>query len=297
MLPMLRFFCHGDDGLAVIQGVADPAVRQVRALFGQDTTLGRPLSLAAYSAFSRMAQGSAVVITDFGADAACSGPLAFEFSDGPARIVVNCGYPADGSKRWIYAASGPAAHNTLSLDLGGVEKAQGALARWAQGFRKKESERRGTGETTQHGSLFQGGNVLDGNLLHERDLYLAAAGDDFRGEDRFIRDNTGDPGFRGMAYTLRFHLHPSVKATLSQDGETVMLILANRTAWRFAARGCVIDLTDSVYLAGLPQPRRTQQIVLKGVIGQHDRVNWAFKRMARRDKREAAQNSAPELPF
>lgn len=297
MLPMLRFFCHGDDGLAVIQGVADPAVRQVRAVFGQDTTLGRPLSLAAYSGFSRMAQGSAVVVTDFGADRACSGPLAFEFSDGPARIVVNCGYPADGSKRWIYAASGPAAHNTLSLDLCGVEKAQGAFARWAQGFRKKEGERRGAGETTQHGSLFQGGNVLDGNLLHERDLYLAAAGDDFRGEDRFIRDNTGDPALTGMAYTLRFHLHPSIKATLSQDGESVMLILANRTAWRFAAKGCVIDLTDSVYLAGLPQPRRTQQIVLKGVIGRHDRVNWAFKRMAKRDKREAAQNSAPELPF
>lgn len=297
MLPMLRFFCHGDNGLAVIQGVADPAVRQVRAVFGQDTTLGRPVSLAAYSGFSRMAHGPASVVTDFGADAACSGPLAFEFSDGPSRIVVNCGYPADGSKRWIYAASGPAAHNTLSLDGYAIEKAQSALARWAGGFRKKETERRGIAETGNHGTLFQGGNVLDGNLLHERDLYLSIAGDDFRGEDRFIRDATSDPAYLGLPYTLRFHLHPSVKATLSKDGETVMLILANRTAWRFAAKGCVIDLTDSVYLAGLPQPRRTQQIVLKGVIGRHDRVNWAFKRMAKRDKREAAQNASPELPF
>jgi len=297
MLPMLRFFCHGDNGLAVIQGVADPAVRQVRAVFGQDTTLGRPLSLAAYSGFSRMAHGPAAVVTDFGADTACSGPLAFEFSDGPSRIVVNCGYPADGSKRWIYAASGPAAHSTLSLDGYAIEKGQGALARWTGGLRKKVSERRGISETGQHGTLFQGGNVLDGNLLHERDLYLSIAGDDFRGEDRFVRDATSDPAYLGFPYTLRFHLHPSVKATLSKDGETVMLILANRTAWRFAAKGCVIDLTDSVYLAGLPQPRRTQQIVLKGVVGRHDRVNWAFKRMAKRDKREAAQKSSLELPF
>ena len=96
MLPMLRFFSHGDDGLAVIQGVADPSVREMRAVFGQDTTLGRPVSLAAYSGFSRMAHGGTAVITDFGPDAACLGPLAFEFSDGPSRIVVNCGYPADG---------------------------------------------------------------------------------------------------------------------------------------------------------------------------------------------------------
>ena len=140
MLPMLRFFSHGDDGLAVIQGVADPSVREMRAVFGQDTTLGRPVSLAAYSGFSRMAHGGAAVITDFGPDAACLGPLAFEFSDGPSRIVVNCGYPADGSKRWIYAASGPAAHNTLSLDGYAVEKAQGALSwlteRRAQGRRR-----------------------------------------------------------------------------------------------------------------------------------------------------------------
>jgi uncharacterized heparinase superfamily protein len=297
MLPMLRFFSHGDDGLAVIQGVADPSVREMRAVFGQDTTLGRPVSLAAYSGFSRMAHGGAAVITDFGSDAACSGPLAFEFSDGPSRIVVNCGLPADGSKRWIYAASGPAAHNTLSLDSHAAERTRSRYAWLPSGWRKSAAERRGASETGSFGTLFSGGAVLTGNLLHERDLYLAAAGDDFRGEDRLIRDGASDPALLGLPFALRFHLHPSVKATLSQDGESVMLVLANRTAWRFAAKGCVIDLTDSVYLAGLPQPRRTQQIVLKGVIGRHDQLHWAFRRLAKRDKREAQQRSTPELPF
>jgi uncharacterized heparinase superfamily protein len=297
MLPMLRFFSHGDDGLAVIQGVADPSVREMRAVFGQDTTLGRPVSLAVYSGFSRMAHGGAVVISDFGADAICSGALAFEFSDGPSRIVVNCGLPADGSKRWIYAASGPAAHNTLSLDSYAAERTQRPLAWLTGGLRKTAAERRGASETGNFGTFFRGGNVLFNHLLHERDLYLSASGDDFRGEDRLVCEPAGGPALNGLPYALRFHLHPSVKATLSKDGETVMLILANRTAWRFAAKGCVIDLADSVYLAGLPQPRRTQQIVLKGVIGRHDRVNWAFKRLARRDKREAAQSPAPELPF
>lgn len=297
MLPMLRFFSHGDDGLAVIQGVADPSVREMRAVFGQDTTLGRPVSLAAYSGFSRMAHGGAAVITDFGADAACTGPLAFEFSDGPSRIVVNCGLPADGSKRWIYAASGPAAHSTLSLDSYAAERTQRRFAWLTGGLRKTRAEHRGVSETGSFGTFFRGGTVLAGNLLHERDLYLSSAGDDFRGEDRLIRDGASDPVLLGLPFVLRFHLHPSVKATLSKDGETVMLVLANRTAWRFAAKGCVVDLTDSVYLAGLPQPRRTQQIVLKGVIGRHDRLRWAFRRLAKRDKREAQRGAAPELPF
>jgi uncharacterized heparinase superfamily protein len=244
-----------------------------------------------------MAHGGATVITDFGADAACSGPLAFEFSDGPSRIVVNCGLPADGSKRWIYAASGPAAHSTLSLEPYAGERTQGPFAWLIGGLRKSAAERRGASETGSFGTHFRGGSVQSGNLLHERELYLSIAGNDFRGEDRLIRDAASDPALLGLPYVLRFHLHPSIKATLSQDGETVMLVLANRTAWRFAARGCVIDLADSVYLAGLPQPRRTQQIVLKGVIGRHDRVNWAFRRLAKREKRETPQKRAPELPF
>src|SRR4029078_12719856 len=66
MPPMLRFFSHGDDGLARIQGGADPSVREMRAVFGQDTTLGRPVSLATYSGFSRMAHGGAPPFTAFG---------------------------------------------------------------------------------------------------------------------------------------------------------------------------------------------------------------------------------------
>jgi uncharacterized heparinase superfamily protein len=211
--------------------------------------------------------------------------------------VVNCGLPADGSKRWIYAASGPAAHNTLSLDSYASEKTRAALSWLTGALRRTETERRGISESGDFGTFFRGGNVLTGNLLHERNLYLSIAGDDFRGEDRLIRDAASDPALVGLPFVLRFHLHPSVKATLSKDGGVVMLILANRTAWRFAAKGCVIDLADSVYLAGLPQPRRTQQIVLKGVIGRHDRINWAFRRLAKRDKRETKPSSAPELPF
>ena len=58
--------------------------------------------------------------------------------------------------------------------------------------------------------------MLVGKLLHERDLYLSLTGDDFRGEDRLIREAPGNSTLMGLPYVLRFHLHPSVKATLVQ---------------------------------------------------------------------------------
>ncbi len=51
---------------------------------------------------------------------------------------------------------------------------------------------------------------------------------------------------------IRFHLHPSLKATLSKDSATIMLILPNKMGWRFSARGGTLSLEESIYLSGRP---------------------------------------------
>ena len=49
-------------------------------------------------------------------------------------------------------------------------------------------------------------------LIYARELFLAADGDDLRGEDKLT-------GRSGANFAVRFHLHPSVEAAL-RDGET-----------------------------------------------------------------------------
>jgi uncharacterized heparinase superfamily protein len=85
-----------------------------------------------------------------------------------------------------------------------------------------------------------------------------------------------------VPFALRFHLHPAVKANLTQDGASVVLVLPDRNGWRFSARGGRLRLEDSVYLLGRSGPRRSQQIVVSGVVGHPDRVNWSFKRIEKR---------------
>src|SRR3974390_3588790 len=68
----------------------------------------------------------------------------------------------------------------------------------------------------------------------------------------------GEPG-----YALRFHLHPSVKASRLSDAGGVMLVLPNRDVWTFEALDDKVDLEDSVFLAGTDGPRRTAQIVVR----------------------------------
>jgi uncharacterized heparinase superfamily protein len=207
--------------------------------------------------------------------------------------VVNCGEPLIANDAWSRATADTPAHSTLCLDDGAATPRR---ARW----RKLEPAIRAEAKLSvmSEGSILRGwqdGPAAAANVIHERDLYLGNNGSDMRGEDR-IRPLTGGPS-RGGRFSIRFHLHPSVKATVSKDGENVLLLLPNRNGWRFSARGAQPELEESVYLFGQLVPRQSQQIVLSGEIGRTDRINWAFKRIDKRSTTTAETGETASLPF
>ncbi len=108
-------------------------------------------------------------------------------------------------------------------------------------------------------------------VTYARELYLAADGDDMRGEDRLT-------GRSGVEFAVRFHLHPSVAPALAERGNSAVLRLPGGAAWRLRAVGAEMSLAESVYL-GSGEVRPTQQIVLTGTTGRDGAtVRWAIKR-------------------
>jgi len=79
-------------------------------------------------------------------------------------------------------------------------------------------------------------------------------------------------------YTIRFHLHPGVVASLQQDGEAVLLRLQSGGGWRLRADGARMSLDESVYLGG-PEPRRAEQVVLNGLADGPQQVKWAITKV------------------
>lgn len=310
MVPMLRFFIHGDGGLAAFHGVSDTAAGKVRAVLDLDRVEGRPLVHAIHSGYGRLAHGPCVVIADVGRPPppglnrqAGAGPLAFEFSDGASRIVVNCGTPSGQDDDWLKASRLTDAHSTICLgDANAAAIFDNRLFDRVFGTPVILGPRTVAAkvERTADGSILEArhdGYVGRFGIAVERRLYLASSGRDLRGEDRFFADLDRASNIEAVAFTIRFHLHPAVKATLSKDGASVMLLLPDRNGWRFSARGGTIELDDSVYLLGRGGPRRAQQIVVRGTVGRPDRVNWAFKRIDRRTSAGQTRERAPSLPL
>lgn len=113
--------------------------------------------------------------------------------------------------------------------------------------------------------------------LHRRRLYLAAAGDDLRGEDRIERSD----GAPRVPFALRFHLHPEVQASLLQTGDAALLRLPRGGGWRFRSSGGSLGIEESVYW-GEERSRRSQQLVVSGSAGPGSTlVKWALRREKR----------------
>jgi uncharacterized heparinase superfamily protein len=269
MLPMLRFFLHGDGGLATFQGVADPLAAQCSAILAADVTQGKPLSNASYSGYMRLSRGSSLVICDTGltSQSASPAPLAFELSEDSSRIVVNCGAALDRDSPSGFEAETLSTATVVAYAKQAALPLPSLLAAWFHRSPRIEANL----VSTSAGCLIEARHdayASRAGVIHERCLFLSSAGTDFRGEDRFlpVADNIG-----AVRFLIRFHLHASVRAELAEDGSCISLKLPGDAAWMFRVRGAEISLTVSI-------PRKSKQIVLTGLVGPSP-IQWAFKRM------------------
>src|SRR5205814_7938158 len=101
-------------------------------------------------------------------------------------------------------------------------------------------------------------------------------------------------------YALRFHLHPSVKASRLSDPRGVMLVLPNREVWTFEALEDKVELEDSVFLAGNDGARRTAQIVIRQDSRRAPSIRWTFVRSTTTATATSTKRSSrhePELPL
>ena len=279
MAPMLRFFRHGDGGLCLFNDTNEGENWLIDVALTQAESRGKPLDAAPHSGFQRLAANRTLLIVDTGAVAppgfdehAHAGALGFEMSVGRQRLIVNCGAYAGQRNEWKTAQRATAAHSTLTVDDFNSAEILSAdmIGKRPRGVASKRR--------TMDGNIWVDAE-LDGyaglvGLVHRRRLYLSATGGDLRGEDSLI-------GGVGRKFVVRFHLHPTVRASLVQDGTAVLLRLADGSGWRVRADGGILGVQESVYLGVRGETRRSEQIVVSGVT-QADgaRIKWALTRLS-----------------
>ena len=121
MMPMLRFFRHGDGTIALFNGMSGTPSDLLATLLAYDDTHGTPMASMPHTGFQRLDAGPTTVIMDTGApppptSARTPMPAASRSNcrRAPSRIVINCGMPSTGRDNWRAFARSTAAHSTLT---------------------------------------------------------------------------------------------------------------------------------------------------------------------------------------
>ncbi|WP_439816315.1 heparinase II/III family protein [Zavarzinia sp. CC-PAN008] len=305
MAPMLRCFRLGDGGLGQFNGSGPELGGTVDLVLARADAKGRPLGYAPQAGFHRLTARRTILLMDVGGpppagfrDGAHAAPLAFEMSVGKERLIVNCGPSPKagldrGAQEWQRVSRATAAHSTLTL---GDRNAVPLPAGRRLGDRLPGARLLKSGLGRAPASVACSRNEADGaiwieaahdgyvepfGLVHRRRLYLDASGEDLRGEDEVV-PRSGASG-RSLPYALRFHLHPNVQASLLGDG-SVLMRLASGEGWRLStsalASGGTVALDESIYLGEPGVIRRSEQVVVTGVLDEGRlSIKWALRKV------------------
>jgi uncharacterized heparinase superfamily protein len=92
------------------------------------------------------------------------------------------------------------------------------------------------------------------------------------GEDQLV-------GKGGNSFAVRFHLHPGVQVSITQNGQAALMKLAKGSFWRMRVQGGELALAESAAIGAGGKVRRTQQLVIMGAIdSDKTEVKWLIQR-------------------
>ncbi|WP_404373616.1 heparinase II/III family protein [Sphingomonas sp. MMS24-J45] len=287
LVPALLGVCLGDRDLGSWQGGAPIGVERLEQIIQASGVRTRPLRQAREWGYQRLAAGSAVAILDAApppvarlVEGGCASTLAFEFSDGANRIVVNCGGARAGLAQLPPAlAEGlrtTAAHSTLIVGDSNSTAihADGTLGR-------------GVGEVELARQESDGSSRIDAShdgyarrfgFLHRRQLTLTSDGRELRGEDMLL-PATKRRKLVATGFAIRFHLGLGIQVSPTADGQAALLRLPGGGLWQFRCRGGALAIEESVWIDADGRPHATMQLAVTGESPAGGAsVSWALKR-------------------
>lgn len=293
MANVLRFYCHGDGKLVQMNGATEGDSALVDMLLQQAHATSKPPLSLPHTGYERLAMGRSLLFFDAGTtpmpgyDAHIhAAPLAFEFSVARERLIVNCGHGGSlfPAKPLSMALRHTAAHSVAVVaDTNSVEiRPEGGIGRHPKTIHLHHEHNK------DHMLVAASHDSYHGNLgvIYSRKLYLADQGEDLRGQESFV-------GTAGHAFTVRFHLHPDVRASMTGNNAAILLRTRSGAGWRFRATNARMVLEESFYV---PQPgdapKKSMQIVLTGHTTDAEMmVKWRLTR----EKKQRTPSAQPDM--
>jgi len=300
LAPMVAFFRRTDGTLAPFHGGGEVGKANISKLLRAAPGNPKPFGYGPHIGFQRLGANGTIALIDTGQapprpfdTRTHMAPLAIDISTTEGPMITSCGFNGQQPANWARPIRAAAAHSTLVLD----DRSPGSLLKseWKRQIVGDAVDRvagpvKATRKEQDSGIWLEshhGGYFGDYGLSHRRRLFMPLDGHDIRGEDSLFAPVGSVPIRRDQVpFAVRFHIHPNVRVSLSQDKSSALLVVGAKAGWRFRTDGGQVELEDSVYLAVGSAPVKTQQLVIYGQAfcdsdgeSRSNRVRWSFRKL------------------
>ncbi len=296
VVSTLHALRHSDGGLPSFHGSGHGQDGKLdRALAGTDAA--SPDATDFPMGYARLNGARTSVIADVSAPPkgkaalnAHAGTLAFELTSGRRQVIVNCGAGMAFGPDWHRAGRATPSHSTLAID--GVSSAQLDIRPDAEPLvagPNLVTAHQAAGSNGSDLTASHDGYLKDYGLTHTRRLSLSRDGRVLQGEDTLAASTDVEKlafdkhmnriALAGLPFSVRFHLHPDVEASVDMGGHAVSLLLKNEEIWVFRpVQRVELALKRSVFLEkGRLNPRPTQQVILSSRVMEYaTHVSWVL---------------------
>lgn len=286
MVAALLGVTLGDRGLGSWQGGAPVSAARLAEVIATSGVRTRPLRQPRDWGYQRVAAGGSVLVVDAApppvarqVEGGCASTLAFELSDGDARLVVNCGGARAGAAglpvELVTALRTTAAHSTLCVaDTNSTAiLADGRLGRGVSEVELSRQESEGASRVDAAHDGYQ----RRFGFRHRRLLVLTGDGRELRGEDSLLPVGRRRGG-GAVPFAIRFHLGAGVEALT--EGDDAGLRGPGGEQWLFRCRGGAPAVEDSLWIDAGGQAIASRQLVVTGEASAGGAsVSWVMRKV------------------
>ena len=209
-----------------------------------------------------------------------SGPLSFEYYLDSLKIITNCGFGKQISRKAELLSRLTATQSTLTINDTTVTKFErNKLINKVFGNSIKNSFKVNDLDITDTKEFFGCSASHDGyesnfGCTHKREIYLDKLNNKLKGTDHILKKKNGIP----IKYAFRFYINPRLAVVKTMSGKSALIQISKNKSLIFTATDEILELEKSIFLGGKKILDNTCITISGNLVNKDKVINWEIKK-------------------
>ena len=205
-----------------------------------------------------------------------SGPLSFEYFIDNQKIITNCGFGNNISKKAKFLSRLTSAQSTLCLDDTSVIKFEKnyVFNNALKGSFKVFNLDYGENELSIASSATHDAYLHNIGYLHKRTIKIQKSNNVLYGTDELINKNSR----KNVKFDIRFHLYPGIAAFQTMGGGSILIQLGKNKSLIFTSMGQKLSIEKSIFFGGNKILNNLCITISGNIINETKKIKWEFKK-------------------